>query len=57
MYLVQPVLNKWNVVIVEVRHGQQIFPTSAIKRLDAHNRDKRDVEFFIAILWRRNRDS
>jgi hypothetical protein len=39
VYLVQPVPDKWNVVIMEVRHEQQICPTSIIKRLDVHNMD------------------
>jgi hypothetical protein len=47
MYLVQPVPNKWNVVIGEVRHEQQIFSTSTSQRLDAHIKD--------VGTWRRNR--
>jgi hypothetical protein len=30
VYLVQPVPNKWNVVIGEVRHEEQIFPSSTL---------------------------
>jgi hypothetical protein len=37
--LVQPVPDKRNVVIMEVRHEQQICPISIIKRLDVHNKD------------------
>jgi hypothetical protein len=47
----------WDVVIVEVRHEQQTFSTTAIKRLDARNKDVRDVELFIVVLWCRKRDS
>jgi hypothetical protein len=40
MYLVQLMPDVWNVVIAEVRHEQQIVPTSARpKRLDAHIKD------------------
>jgi hypothetical protein len=43
VYIVQPSRDIWNVVISEVRHEQQIFPKSAIKRFDANNRDVRNV--------------
>jgi hypothetical protein len=32
VYLVQPVQRMWNVVIVEVRHEQQTFPSSSKTR-------------------------
>jgi hypothetical protein len=57
VYLVQPMINKWNVVIVEVRHVQQIFPTLTSQLLDAHSIDVGDIEFLIVVLWCRNRDN
>jgi hypothetical protein len=58
-YFVQSKPNMWNVVvIIEMRHEHQTFPTPAIKRLDAYNRDVRDVELIvIAVFMCRNWDN
>jgi hypothetical protein len=46
----------WNVVILEARHEQQIFPTTSIERLNAHGRDAGDVKLVTIIFKRRHRD-
>jgi hypothetical protein len=57
MHLVQPVPDWWNVVITQVRHDEQMFASSSRWRLDAHNRDVRDIEFVIVSLMNSYRDS
>jgi hypothetical protein len=47
VYFVQPVPDRWNVVIAEVRHEEQIFASSPRERLDAHNRDVRDIKLLV----------
>jgi hypothetical protein len=54
MYLIQPVRDMWNVVITEVRHEEQIFASTSMQRLDAHNKDVRDVKLLI-VSFRNNR--
>jgi hypothetical protein len=41
----------WNVVIAEVRHEEQVFASSSMQRLDAHNKYARDVEFMVIFFW------
>jgi hypothetical protein len=57
-YFVQSKPNMWNVVvIIEMRHEHQTFPTSAIKRFAAYNRDVRDAELIVIVVFMcRNRD-
>jgi hypothetical protein len=47
VYPVQPVPDKCNVVITEVRHEEQIFASTSMKELDAHNIDVGDVELLV----------
>jgi hypothetical protein len=47
VYLVQPVLYKWNVVIVEVRHDEQVSASSSWERLHAHSGDVKIFELII----------
>jgi hypothetical protein len=48
----------WNVVIIEARHEQQIFPLSAIEKLDANGRDVGDFHpVVVIIVMRRHRDN
>jgi hypothetical protein len=56
IYFVQSVPNSWNAVSAKVRHEQQMFSASAIKRLDAHNGGVRDNELLLIVLRRRNQD-
>jgi hypothetical protein len=46
----------WNVIIVEVRHEQQILPSASIERCGAHNIDAIDVEFVVAVSMRHDND-
>jgi hypothetical protein len=46
-----------DIVIVELRHEQQIFPTTSIERFDVRNIDMRDVELIIVIFMRRYKES
>jgi hypothetical protein len=39
------------VVIIEVRHEEQIFASSSKERLDARSGDVRDVELLVASFW------
>jgi hypothetical protein len=59
MYFVQMVPDRRNVFITYVRHKQQEFSSSAIKRLDAYDIiiDVRDAKLLIVVLWCRNRDN
>jgi hypothetical protein len=57
VYVVQPLSERWNVVIAEVRHEQQIFSTSATKGLDAHTKDASDVELIVNIFKCRHKDN
>jgi hypothetical protein len=47
VYLRQQCLTRWIIVIVEVRHEQQILCTSTGQRLDPHKIDVRDGELLI----------
>jgi hypothetical protein len=53
VYVTQPVPDIWNVVIVEVSHEHQIFPTSTTLRLEAHINGVRDVELCAVVLYLR----
>jgi hypothetical protein len=44
----------WNVVITEVRHEQQTFSMSTIKRLDAHGIDVGHVKFLLVVFLYRD---
>jgi hypothetical protein len=56
MHLLQPMPDKWNVVIIEERHEEQIFASSSTQRLRAHGGDVRDVEFVFVSFRNNHRD-
>jgi hypothetical protein len=48
---------KWSVVVAEMRHEEQIFPSSSRLRLDEHSRNVRDFELIIVTFWSSQRDN
>jgi hypothetical protein len=49
-------LDKWNIVIVKMRHEQQMLSMSTCQWLDVHNKHVGDVELLIVVFWHRNMD-
>jgi lipocalin len=47
MHFVQPVPEWWNVVIIDMRHEEQVFASTSKYRLDANNKDVGDVKLVV----------
>jgi hypothetical protein len=56
MHLVQSVPDRWNVVIIEVRHEEQIFASLSKLLFNTNIRDVRDVKLLIVSFRNSHRD-